>query len=170
MSSKIISNPMQEQQDMKYTCLTIDTIRLMADAANIVEPSVEVATAISEDVTFKLRQIISKATRFMQHSKRTRLTCADINKALKWSDCQPVFGYECRSAQRMSYSYLTEAQVFRYEDEEIDLVERYNKQPLESTCLLTKEMQQEAVPNLSIGNYNSIRPVKIENDLDRDIF
>lgn len=161
---------MQEQQNMKYTCLTIDTIRLMADAANIMEPSVEVSTAISENVSYRLRQIISKAVKFMRHSNRTRLTCSDINKALKWSDCQPVFGYECNSNQVMRYSYLAEAQVFRYENDEVNLVERYSRQPPGSDCLITEEIRQEARPDLSIESCSSIQPIKVENEMDVEGF
>ncbi|GLJ59620.1 hypothetical protein SUGI_1515980 [Cryptomeria japonica] len=62
----------------------------MAEAACISELKHEVAVLVSEDVTYRIRQIIGRAIKFMRHSKRTKLTCADINKALKWSDCQPV--------------------------------------------------------------------------------
>lgn len=120
----------------------------------MLEPSIEVASTLSEDVTFRLRQIIARAIKFMRHSNRTRLTCADINKALKWSDCQPVFGHECNSNQRLRYSYSAEAQVFRYENNKVDLVQRYQER-LKSEDILTEEMKHEAVPCLKIEEISS---------------
>lgn len=138
---------------MKYSCYTADSIRLMAEVACIPEPSSEVAATISEDVTYRLRQIIAKAIKFMRHSNRTKLTCSDINKALKWSDCQPVFGHECNPNERLRYSYSTEAQVFRYENNKVDLVQRYKEQP---KLVITDDMMQEALPKLEIENLDQI--------------
>lgn len=130
---------------MKYSCFTTDSIRLMAEAACVPELSLEVATMISEDVSFRLRQIIARAIKFMKHANRTKLTCGDINKALKWSDCQPVLGHECNSNQRLRYSYSAEARVFKYEDDEVDLTRRCDEKPLVSESTL-----EEATPRLSI--------------------
>lgn len=134
---------------MSYPNLGADSIRLMAEAAWIPEPSLEVANAISEDATFRLQTIISRAVKFMRHSNRTRLTCADINKALRWSDCQPVFGFETNGSQRLRYSYSTEARVFRYEDNKVDLAQRY-KDKSSAKRLFTDCMVDEAVPNVTI--------------------
>lgn len=141
---------MKDKPDiMKYSCPTTDSIQLMAEAACIPDISIEVATMVSEDATFRLRQIIARAIKFMRHAKRTKLTCADINKALKWSDCQPVFGHECNPNQRLRYSYSTEARVFRYENNQVDLEQRYKEHP-RTEELLSKDMMQEAMPRLKI--------------------
>lgn len=135
----------------KCSFFTTDSIYMMARTAGLNEPTPEVSSTISEDVTFRLRLIITRAIRFMRHSKRKRLTCFDINKALKCSDCQPVFGHECNSNQRQRYSYSTEAKVFRYEDTEVDLTQKYATQ-LKAESLLNDEMINEAVPNLEIND------------------
>lgn len=121
----------------------------MAEAACMSEPSIEVAATVSEDVTYRLRMIIGRAIKFMRHSNRTKLTCADINKALRWSDCQPVFGHECNPNQRLRYSYSAEAQVFRYENNKVDLVQRSKEQP-RAENLITDEMMLEAMPRIRI--------------------
>ena len=134
---------------MKYSCFTVDSIKLMAEGACITEPTTEVAATISEDVTFRLRQIIGRAIKFMRHSNRTKLSCADINKALKWSDSQPVFGHECNPTQRLRYSYSTDAQIFRYENNKVDLVQRYKDQP-KAEQIITDDNKYEAVPCITI--------------------
>lgn len=132
---------------MKNPQFGVESIKLMAEGASILEPSFEVASSLSEEVTYRLVQIISRALKFMSHANRTRLTCADINKALKWSDCQPIFGHESNPHQRLTYSYSAEAQVFRYEDDIVDLVERTQS---ESKKEFKISDIQEAIPKLSI--------------------
>lgn len=137
----------------------VNSIRLMAEAASIQEPTIEAAMTISEDVTQRLKQIISRALKFMRHGNRSRLTCADINKSLMWSDCQPVFGHECNPSERLRYSYVPEAQVFKYEEEIVDLNERYGKQNISNLDdLLTDEALYETVPELTI------EPIVIKDD------
>lgn len=136
---------------MKYSCLSSDSIRLMAEAAGVTEPTLDVASTISEEVTLRLRLIIARAIKFTRHANRTKLTCADINKALLWSGCQPVFGHECNSSQRLRYSYSTEAKVFRYEDTEVDLIERYRDHS-NSESLLLDGIFNEAIPTVTIIN------------------
>lgn len=134
---------------MKYSCFTLDSIKLMAEGACLPEPSSDVAAIISEDVTFRLRLIISRAAKLMQHANRTKLTCADINRALKWSDCQPVFGHECNSNNRPRYCYSVEAQVFVYQEDEIDLVARHKVKQAGKT-VLDESYRHENLPELRI--------------------
>lgn len=134
---------------MKYTCLSAESVKLMAEAACFKEPSMEVANIISEDVTCKLRLIVSRAIKFMQHSNRNKLTCKDINRALKWSSCQPAFGYETNPNKDLEYRYSIDAQVFRYKEEEVDLVQKYGNN---STRYRPADIsnRQEAIPKLKI--------------------
>lgn len=148
------------QDHLEGPRVQVNSIKLMAEAAGIAEPSIEAATLISEDVTSRLRQIIFRAFRFMEHSNRGRLTCADVNKSLRWSDCQPIFGYECDTNETIRYSYLSEAQVFKYEEETVDLLERYKETTVDVSNILTAESCLEAVPELTI------EPLAINNQLD----
>lgn len=118
----------------------------MSEAAGIADLSNEVAANLSEDASIKIRRIVDRANKFMRHANRTKLTCADINKALKWSNSQPVFGYESNPNQRIRYSYSAEARVFRYENDEVDLVKRREEKPD-----LSSSSYFEAIPILDIN-------------------
>lgn len=133
----------------KYSCFTSDSINLMAEAAGLPKTSLEVSASISEEVTSRLKLVITRAAKFMRHSNRTRLTCADINKALRCSDCQPIFGYECNANQRLRYSYSTEAKVFKYENTEVDLAVNFGNH-IKTKNLLSSEELDVAVPILEI--------------------
>lgn len=141
------------QDNLEGSRVHIDSIKLMAEATGVSGLTVEAATTISEETTIRLRQVITKAQKFMNHSNRTRLSCADINRSLRWSDCQPTYGYECNPTQRMRYSYFPEAQVFGYEDETVNLVERF-KNNSGPERLPTEETLNEAEPKLSLDKFH----------------
>lgn len=155
------------QDEFKFSCFSVDSIRLMSEPINVPHLSTEVATVVSQDATHRLKQIITRASKFMRHSNRTQLTCADINKALKWSDSQPVFGHECKSNQKLQYSYSTEAQVFKYDDEIINLSHKSDYR-LKINSLLTDEVLCEAVPALTIEHYDTIHPEEVKNFCELD--
>lgn len=137
----------------------------MAEMANLSEPSIEVATTLAEDTSYRLRQIITRALKFMRHSNRVKLTCADINKALKWSDSQPVYGHECNPNRPLICSYSPDAQVFSYnsDNDNIDLIERrQNHSKIDD--LLTEELLSEAVPDMSVNN-DGMFHIKVTPDI-----
>lgn len=143
------------QTDMKFSCLTVDSIRLMSEAAGLPELSDNVATLVSEDTAFKLKLIITRALKFMKRSNRFILSCSDINRALRWSDCQPLFGYECNPNRTTKTIYSEDAHVFTYDDTSVDLARRYKQQP-RAEHMLTDETLQEALPELNIEDLSMI--------------
>ena len=151
----------------EFSRFPVDSIGLMAERAGVPQLSSEVATVVSQDATYRLKQIITRASKFMRHSNRTQLTCADINKALKWSDSQPVFGHECKSDQKLEYSYSDDAQVFRYDDKIIDLSQKSNYK-LKITSLLSDDILCEALPVLTIEQHDTIHPEEVKNFCELD--
>lgn len=81
----------------------------------------EAAVALREQSISKLKQIISRAKSFMRHGNRDKLTCNDINRSLKWSNSQQLYGYECKANQNINYIYSEAAGVYHYGDDTVDL-------------------------------------------------
>ena len=159
--SNVLALDMQDQ--LSAPRFHVNSVKLIAEAASIPEPSIEAATLLSDDLTLRLRQIITRASKFMEHSNRDKLTCADVNKSLRWSDCRPIFGYECDTNDRAQYSYSAEAQIFKYDDETVDLIEKYQKATSDVTDILTSERRHEAKPELTI------EPLAIEHAMECDV-
>lgn len=128
------------------------SINLIADQANI-RILENAAIAIGEDVASRIRQIVSKAQVFMEHANRTTLTCNDINRALKWSDYQPLFGYECKPNEEISNSFVQKAQVFIYDEEIMDLEAKVNQEM--PVLNLEKDNVEFELWNLSIPKHTS---------------
>lgn len=144
-----------QDTNIKLSCLTVESIQSMADIANIPDISIEVATTLGKDVTFKVRQIIARAIKFMKHSNRRYLTCVDINKALKWSDDQPILGYQCDPNRPLDFSYSSEAGVFKYDHTIIDLNQRCQEK-IELDRSLTDKLLSEAIPDILLKDYGTI--------------
>ena len=55
----------------------------------------------------------------MRHSKRKKLNASDVDRAMKWYDAQPTFGYG--GVDDPKYQYVYEADVYVEEDNVLDL-------------------------------------------------
>jgi len=114
------------EQERRYVQLGPDSVTLAAESIGITNLPVNVARALAEDVSYRVREVASLAALFLKHSKKRKLTVSDMNLALKWSDVEQVLGQgggqEVAASQL--YTYLSEADVFVERDSELDLVEQ----------------------------------------------
>ncbi|KAG1240493.1 hypothetical protein G6F68_017607 [Rhizopus microsporus] len=60
-----------------------DTIKNIGESLGISNLKDETTTALAQDVEYRIHELIQEATKFMRHSKRTKLTVEDINAALR---------------------------------------------------------------------------------------
>jgi transcription initiation factor TFIID subunit 6 len=107
--------------------------------ANLPEP---VASALANDVEYRIHQVIEvcyvrilfsllfltfpqEASRFMRHARRTTLTTADIDRALRVLNIEPLYGHSAYTTsvfrRALPYSQVaTAGPVYFVEDEEVD--------------------------------------------------
>ena len=71
-----------------------DSIKIMSDTINIANLPEEVAKEIAEEVTFRVRQLTQDAAKLMHHGKRAKLTCDDIDQALRMTGQEPLYGFQ----------------------------------------------------------------------------
>ena len=102
---------------------SINSIRLMCDAAEIGRVTDEAALAISNQVTQKLRQLISIADKFCFHSKRRRLHTIDIDHALKTLNMQPILGFHCNEIIPFRFATGGGHKIFYYDNKEVELAD-----------------------------------------------
>ena len=75
--------------------LSVDSIKTMGESIGITTLNDDAATRLSEDLEYRLKEVIQDAIKFMRHSKRRRLTCADIDQALRAKNIEPLYGFDC---------------------------------------------------------------------------
>jgi len=104
-----------------------DNVRDVAESVGISALNEDAVRALSQEVEFRLGQVIIEALRFMQAGKRTVLGTQDISQALKVLDVEPLYGYESTRPLRFGEASLGPGQpLFYIEDEEVDFEKLIN--------------------------------------------
>ncbi|KAJ1732743.1 histone H4-like TAF Taf6, SAGA complex subunit [Coemansia sp. Benny D160-2] len=110
------------------------TIKNIAESIGIPKLKDGITTAMAQDVEYRMHEIITEAMKFMRHSKRTKLTVADINSALRVRNIEPMYGFETGQPIKFHKAASALEDIYYVEDEEIDL-DTLLEEPLPSVPL-----------------------------------
>lgn len=87
----------------------------------------EALRTLSQDVEYRIGQVIIEALRFMRAAKRTNMTVQDISQALRVLDVEPLYGYDSTRPLKYGEASLGPGQpLFYIEDEEVDFEKLIN--------------------------------------------
>jgi histone H3/H4 len=104
-----------------------DNVKDVAESVGISSLNEEALKCLTQDVEYRVGQVIVEALRFMRASRRTTLTVNDISLALKALDVEPLYGYDSTRPLRYGEASLGPGQpLFYIEDEEIDFEKLIN--------------------------------------------
>ncbi|EIW81112.1 TAF-domain-containing protein [Coniophora puteana RWD-64-598 SS2] len=70
-----------------------EAVQDVAESVGISSLSDSVASALASDVEYRIQQVIEEAARFMRHARRTTLTTADMDNALRTLNIEPLYGF-----------------------------------------------------------------------------
>lgn len=105
----------------------VESIKDVAESVGISQLNEEALRCLSQDVEYRLGQVIVEALRFMRAASRTTLTVQDISQALKVLDVEPLYGYDSTRPLRYGEASLGPGQpLFYIEDEEVDFEKLIN--------------------------------------------
>ncbi|XP_074657354.1 TAF6-like RNA polymerase II p300/CBP-associated factor-associated factor 65 kDa subunit 6L [Tubulanus polymorphus] len=107
--------------EKKYAIISRETIRMYAESIGCEHLSDEVVNLLSQDVTYRLREITQASCQYMRHSKRRKLTTEDFNKAMKSKDDEPVYGHGSTGSK--PFQQILEKDFHFTEDVELDLAQ-----------------------------------------------
>eukprot|EP00917_Polyrhabdina_sp_WS-2016_P021921 GHVP01047479.1.p2 GENE.GHVP01047479.1~~GHVP01047479.1.p2 ORF type:complete len:409 (-),score=75.55 GHVP01047479.1:91-1317(-) len=71
-----------------------ESVKEYASTIGIKDLGTEEARTLANDVEYRLRETIQDATKFMEHSGRSKLALEDINNALKMKNIDTIYGYD----------------------------------------------------------------------------
>ncbi|KAJ1664622.1 histone H4-like TAF Taf6, SAGA complex subunit [Coemansia sp. RSA 1813] len=97
------------------------SIKNIAESIGIPKLKDGISTAMAQDVEYRLHEIITEGMKFMRHSKRTKLTVADVNSALRVRNIEPMYGFEAGRPIKFHKAASALEDIYYVEDEEIDL-------------------------------------------------
>lgn len=104
-----------------------ENIKDVAESVGINSLNDEAVKALSQDVEYRIGQVIIESLRLMRAARRTTLTVNDISLALRVLDAEPLYGYDSTRPLRFGEASLGPGQpLFYLEDEEVDFEKLIN--------------------------------------------
>ncbi|UKZ72705.1 hypothetical protein TrVFT333_000339 [Trichoderma virens FT-333] len=104
-----------------------ENVKDVAESVGIGSMSDEALKALTQDVEYRIGQVIIEALRLMRAARRTTMTVNDVSMALKVLDAEPLYGYDSTRPLRYGEASLGPGQpLFYIEDEEVDFEKLIN--------------------------------------------
>ncbi|KHN94921.1 transcription initiation factor TFIID complex 60 kDa subunit [Metarhizium album ARSEF 1941] len=104
-----------------------DNVKDVAESVGISSLNDEALKALTQDVEYRIGQVIIEALRLMRAARRTTLSVNDVSLALKVLDVEPLYGYDSTRPLRYGEASLGPGQpLFYIEDEEVDFEKLIN--------------------------------------------
>ncbi|KAI8291934.1 Transcription initiation factor TFIID subunit 6 [Colletotrichum sp. SAR11_57] len=114
-------------QDAPKLLWNPDNVKDVAESVGIPNLNDEALRCLTQDVEYRIGQVLVEALRFMRAARRTTLTVNDISTALKVLNIEPLYGYDSTRPLRFGEASLGPGQpLFYIEDEEVDFEKLIN--------------------------------------------
>lgn len=111
------------------TSLSVESIKVIAESIGVNALSDDAARELADDVSFKLKQIIQDAAKFMHHAKRSKMLTNDIDHSLKVRNVEPQYGFVSNDFLPFRFASGGGRELHFVEEKELDLNEIITAQP-----------------------------------------
>uniref|UniRef100_H2ZJK2 TATA box binding protein associated factor (TAF) histone-like fold domain-containing protein n=1 Tax=Ciona savignyi TaxID=51511 RepID=H2ZJK2_CIOSA len=86
-----------QDENRKFAVFSQESIRNYAETLGITDLTSTIKQSLAEDVSYRVRELVSNCTQFLRHTRRTKLTANVLNRAIYWNHSPAIIGSESGS-------------------------------------------------------------------------